>query len=81
MVIGFGDGETLRGKEAEKFSFFEDALKLVLQAYANGAFTACDLKKELDLAYGFLCDVREKKEILRRELISIEQAKKCERLS
>ena len=53
MVISFGDGETLRGKEAEKFSFFEDALKLVLQAYANGAFTACDLKKELDVAYGF----------------------------
>lgn len=45
MVISFSDGETLHGKEAEKFSFFEDALKLVLQAYANGAFTAGDLKK------------------------------------
>lgn len=45
MMISFSDGETLHGKEAEKFSFLEDALKLVLQAYANGAFTAGDLKK------------------------------------
>lgn len=81
MVISFNDGEALHGKEAEKFSFFEDALKLVLQAYANGAFTAGDLKKELDLAYGFLCNLQEKKEVLRQELISIERAKKRDSLS
>lgn len=53
MVISFSDGEALHGKEAEKFSFFEDALKLVLQAYANGAFTSGDLKKRVGFGLWF----------------------------
>lgn len=44
MVTLFSDGQTLHGKEAEKFSLFDEAFKLVLQAYANGAFRRVNLK-------------------------------------
>lgn len=81
MVTVFSDGQTLRGKEAEKFSLFDEAFKLVLQAYANGAFQASEFENELYCTFAFLRDFQDKKEALRQQLIQIERSKKRENLS